>query len=48
MQSTIELLESSDPDVYAAILGEEARERDGIEGDAREGAEIQQPALDEL
>ena len=31
MQSTIELLESSDPDVYAAILGEEARERDGIE-----------------
>src|SRR5690606_14853228 len=31
MQSTLELLESSDPDVYAAMLGEEARERDGLE-----------------
>jgi glycine hydroxymethyltransferase len=31
MQSTVELLKVSDPDVYAAMLGEEARERDGIE-----------------
>jgi glycine hydroxymethyltransferase len=31
MQSTIELLKSSDPDIYAAMLGEEERERDGIE-----------------
>ena len=31
MQSTLELLKSSDPDIYAAMLGEEARERDGIE-----------------
>ena len=31
MQSTLELLKSSDPDIYAAMLGEEERERDGIE-----------------
>ena len=31
MQSTLELLKASDPDIYAAILGEEERERDGIE-----------------
>jgi glycine hydroxymethyltransferase len=31
MQSTLELLKSSDPDIYDAILSEEARERDGIE-----------------
>ena len=31
MQSTLDLLRSSDPDVYAAMLGEEERERDGIE-----------------
>jgi glycine hydroxymethyltransferase len=31
MQSNVELLKSSDPDIYAAIVGEEQRERDGIE-----------------
>jgi glycine hydroxymethyltransferase len=31
MQSTLELLKSSDPDIYDAMLGEEARERDGLE-----------------
>ena len=31
MQSTLELLKSSDPDIYAAMLGEEERERDGLE-----------------
>jgi glycine hydroxymethyltransferase len=31
MQSTLELLESTDRDIYDAILGEEARERDGLE-----------------
>lgn len=31
MQATIDLLKSSDPDVYAAMLGEEQRERDGVE-----------------
>ena len=31
MQSTLELLKSSDPDIYEAMLGEEARERDGLE-----------------
>jgi glycine hydroxymethyltransferase len=31
MPSNLELLESSDPDVYAAMLGEAARERDGLE-----------------
>jgi glycine hydroxymethyltransferase len=31
MQSTLELLKSSDPEIYAAMLGEEQRERDGIE-----------------
>jgi glycine hydroxymethyltransferase len=31
MQSTLELLKSSDRDIYDAMLGEEARERDGLE-----------------
>jgi glycine hydroxymethyltransferase len=31
MQSTLELLKSSDPDIYEAMLAEEARERDGLE-----------------
>jgi glycine hydroxymethyltransferase len=31
MQSTLELLRSSDPDIYDAMLAEEARERDGLE-----------------
>ena len=31
MQSTVELLQASDPDIYAAMRGEETRERDGIE-----------------
>ena len=31
MPSTLELLKSSDPDIYDAMLGEETRERDGIE-----------------
>ena len=31
MQTTIDLLKSSDPDVYAALLGEEQRQREGLE-----------------
>jgi len=31
MQSTLELLRSSDPDIHAAMLGEEERERSGLE-----------------
>ncbi|MBB6092042.1 glycine hydroxymethyltransferase [Povalibacter uvarum] len=31
MQSTLELLRSSDPDVHAAIIGEERRQREGLE-----------------
>ena len=31
MQSTLDLLKSSDPDVYAALLGEERRQREGLE-----------------
>ena len=31
MQSTLELLKSSDRDIYDAMLGEESRERDGLE-----------------
>jgi glycine hydroxymethyltransferase len=31
MQSTIELLKSSDPDIHAAMIGEEQRQREGLE-----------------
>jgi glycine hydroxymethyltransferase len=31
MQPNLDLLKSSDPDVYAALLGEERRQRDGLE-----------------
>lgn len=31
MQSTLDLLQSSDPDVYAAVTGEEQRQREGLE-----------------
>ena len=31
MQSTIDLLKSSDPDIYAAMVGEEQRQREGLE-----------------
>lgn len=31
MQSTLDLLKSSDPDIYAALIGEEQRQRDGLE-----------------
>jgi glycine hydroxymethyltransferase len=31
MQSTINLLKSSDPDIYAAMIGEEQRQREGLE-----------------
>lgn len=31
MQSTLDLLRHSDPDVYAAMLGEEQRQREGLE-----------------
>ena len=31
MQSTLDLLKSSDPDVYAAMIGEEQRQREGLE-----------------
>lgn len=31
MQSTLDLLQSSDPDVYAALTGEEQRQREGLE-----------------
>ena len=31
MQATLELLRSSDPDVHAALLGEEQRQREGLE-----------------
>jgi glycine hydroxymethyltransferase len=31
MQSTLDLLQASDPDVYAALTGEEQRQREGLE-----------------
>src|SRR5437868_11183306 len=31
MQSTLDLLQSSDPDVFAALSGEEQRQREGLE-----------------
>jgi glycine hydroxymethyltransferase len=31
MQSTLELLKSSDPDIHAALIGEEQRQREGLE-----------------